>query len=940
MDAGTDIDWQELVGTPALLRAFPDPLWIKDLSGIYRACNPAFERFFSIQDVLGRADHALFPASLAQDFERREQVLVSSGETQRYLQAVIASDGANVSYLDVSLSPLTDTRGRLAGILGTGRGIRADRCATEAAWYSESRFHQLFEQIEAISVQGYDRYRRVIYWNPASTVLYGYSAEEAIGCQLEDLIIPDAMRDAVIAGVDAWGEGGPAISAGELTLRRADGSPVHVFSSHVMLQGPDGEPQMYCVDIDLSARKAAEEQARKLSLAVEQSPVSILITDLEGRIEYVNEALIQSSGYQRDEVIGKSPRIFSSGLTPRRVYDQLWAALSRGEEWRGELVNRRKDGTLYTESALITPIRQPGGEVSHYVAVKADVTEAKRTAVELERYRSHLEELVEQRTAELSEARRQAEAASEAKSAFLANMSHEIRTPMNAILGLTYLLGRNLSSDADRAILGQIDDSASHLLGIINDILDVSKIEAGKLSLRERDFSLDVLLGQVDSMIRAQAAAKGLRFDCVSSGVPRALHGDDTRLRQALVNYLTNAVKFTSAGSVTLRLSILEETQDQILLRVEVEDTGIGIAEDDLARLFAPFTQVDHSTARPFMGTGLGLVITRRLAQLMGGDAGAESALGRGSLFWLTARLGKAAQDASVQGDRVPAGEDAEQCLAERYAGLRVLVAEDDLINRDVIRELLRIVGLEADFAGTGHEVIAMACASRYPLVLMDIQMPEMDGLEASRRLRGRADWRPCPILAMTANAFEEDRQRCREAGMDDHLSKPVDPQHFYATLLTWLERSDLAGSATHPVKRIPRPMPAARAQAVARAGSLIDRIATLPGVDAAGALTKLQGYESLYQSVLGKFASHHADDPARLREALAAGDRGGARRLAHTLKGLGGTLGFVELHGLMSEILHAIDEGRDLDDLGPRIAAAEAAHARLVDSIRSAEPA
>ncbi|NEX20786.1 PAS domain S-box protein [Thiorhodococcus mannitoliphagus] len=933
MDALTDIDWLKLAGSPAIIQALPDPLWVKDLSGLYRVCNPAFEHFFGVAGVVGRRDCDLFRMSLAQDFERHEQALTLAGEPQRYVQAVPSLDGAEVRYLNVSLSPLRDALGQMVGILGSGHGIRADRCSSEASWYSESRFHQLFEQIEAISVQGYDRYRRVIYWNPASTVLYGYAAEEAIGCQLEDLIIPDVMREGVIAAVDAWVNGGPAAPAGELTLRRADGSPVHVFSSHVMLKGPDGEPQMYCVDIDLSARKEAEEQARKLSLAVEQSPVSILITDPQGRIEYVNKALIQASGYLREEVIGRNPRIFSSGMTPGQTYGDLWGALSRGEEWRGELINRRKDGTPYTESALIAPIRQPDGEISHYIAVKEDVTEAKRTAEELEGYRSHLEELVEERTRQLNEARRQAEAASEAKSAFLANMSHEIRTPMNAILGLTYLLGRNLSAESDRVILRQIDDSANHLLGIINDILDVSKIEAGKLILHERAFLLDALLGQVNSMIRAQATAKGLRFDCISRGVPRVLYGDDSRLRQALVNYLTNAVKFTPQGSVTLRLAMLEETDDDIFLRIEVEDTGIGITTDDLARLFEPFTQVDQSAARSFTGTGLGLVITRRLARLMGGDAGAESEPGRGSLFWLTARLRKVSEEDSVQLDQVQADGVAEQGLAERYGGARLLVAEDNLINQEVIRELLQIVELEADFANTGQEAIEMACQGGYPLLLMDIQMPVLDGLEASRRLRQRTDWRPCPIVAMTANAFEEDKQRCREAGMDDHISKPVDPPLFYSTLLKWLERSQVPARQRRPVERLQRP------PSTAAASSVIDCVATMPGVEVVGALKKLKGYRSLYESILAKYAQQHQQDPERLRAALLAGERDEARRLAHTLKGLAGTLGFVELQGMMSEILQAIDAQQTLDLLEPRIREAEAVHARLVDRISSAVP-
>ncbi|MGB5063958.1 MAG: PAS domain S-box protein, partial [Candidatus Competibacter sp.] len=308
--------------------------------------------------------------------------------------------------------------------------------------------------------------------------------------------------------------------------------------------------QLICNEIwRIVQRRRSEAQLRKLAQAVEQSPECIVITDLEARIEYANEAFVRATGYSREEAIGQNPRLLQSGKTSRDRYAALWDALSRGQSWKGEFINRRKDGDEYIEFAIITPLRQPDGSVSHYVAVKEDITEKKRIGEELDRHRHHLEELVAERTAELEQARARAEAANQAKSAFLANMSHEIRTPMNAIIGLTHLLRQADVTPEQAARLIQINGAARHLLSILNDILDLSKIEAGKLVLEQTDFALGMVLDHVGSLIAESARAKGLSVTVDGDDVPLWLHGDPTRLRQALLNYAGNAVKFTEHGA-------------------------------------------------------------------------------------------------------------------------------------------------------------------------------------------------------------------------------------------------------------------------------------------------------------------------------------------------------------------------------------------------------
>jgi signal transduction histidine kinase/ActR/RegA family two-component response regulator len=487
-------------------------------------------------------------------------------------------------------------------------------------------------------------------------------------------------------------------------------------------------------------------------------------------------------------VIGKNPRILQSGRTPAETYITLWDALTHGRPWKGELHNRKKDGSEYVEFAVITPLRQPDGTISHYVAVKDDITEKKRLGIELDGHRHHLEKLVEQRTKELVEARAHAEAANIAKSAFLANMSHEIRTPMNGIVGMANILRREGVTPKQSQRLNTIDTSAQHLLSVINNILDLSKIEAGKLELEEAPVAIDSLLANVSSILSERAKAKGIHLLIESGHLPGNLVGDAARLQQAVLNYAANAIKFTETGTVTLRALKQEETSEDVVMRFEVTDTGIGIAPEAMSRLFSTFEQADNSMTRKYGGTGLGLAITRRLAKLMGGEAEAASTPGVGSTFWFTVKLKRGA--ALV---KTPAATeaDAETLIRQRYAGRRILVVDDEPINREVALMQLEAVDLVVDSAEDGAEAITLAQEKAYAAIFMDMQMPKVNGVEATQQIRQLPGYHQTPIIAMTANAFAEDKAECLAAGMNDFLIKPYNPDQLFVILLRALSRRD-----------------------------------------------------------------------------------------------------------------------------------------------------
>ncbi|MDP2823131.1 MAG: PAS domain S-box protein [Sulfuritalea sp.] len=547
---------------------------------------------------------------------------------------------------------------------------------------------------------------------------------------------------------------------------------------------------------DITARKEAarvlaesESRFREIFNTVSDA---IFIHDAEtGAILDVNRRMCEMYGLTREEALVCGPAELSAGSPPYsevEAAEKLKLALTVGAQTFDWLARARDGHQFWVEVSLrLANI----GSQQRILAVVRDITERKRNEQQLLDHQTHLEDSIQQRTVELAMAKEAAEAANVAKSAFLANMSHEIRTPMNGILGMAHILRRGgvTPEQADR--LDKIDTAAQHLLAIINNILDISKIEAGKFLIEEAPVAVDAVLGNVGSILSERVKAKGLRLLIEAGALPPGLIGDPTRLQQALLNYATNAVKFTETGSVTLRTAKLHETADSVLVRFEVEDTGIGIPPETVRRLFTAFEQADNSTTRKYGGTGLGLAITRRLASLMGGEVGVETTPGAGSTFWFTARLKKSGE-AFEPRTAAAAAASAEAQVRQQYRGSRILVVDDEPINREVARLQLEDAGLVVDQAEDGAQAITLAQETSYAAILMDMQMPNLDGLEATRQIRGIPGYRQTPIIAMTANAFAEDKARCFAAGMDDFLTKPFNPDALFASLLKGLGRRDV----------------------------------------------------------------------------------------------------------------------------------------------------
>lgn len=626
--------------------------------------------------------------------------------------------------------------------------------------------------------------------------------------------------------------------------------------------------------------RASEQEARQLALVAENAKDSIIITDSDGMVLWVNKAFCELTGYRREEVLGRKPgHLLQGPETDPAAVEAIGEALAGGQRTYAKILNYTKTRQTYWVEMDIVPVIGNDGQVEKFIAIERDVTE-----------RTNLEKARE-------DALEAAESAARSKSQFLAMMSHEIRTPMNGVLGTLGLLDEMTMPDEQRELVAVARESGEFLLTILNDILDFSKLEAGKLQLEDVAFNLRQLIRGTVSICSAQAKAKRLTLTSdIAPQAPEYIIGDPGRIRQMLLNFLSNAIKFTEKGSVFLHVDARPSSGGQIGVCFSVEDTGMGIPDEKRNLLFQDFSQVDSSTARRFGGTGLGLAITKLLAQQMGGRVWCDSAVGKGSTFYFAAPF-KSATKAEIECDSVQA--DGSMTLDQ--GNLKVLLAEDNRTNQMIAQSMLRGLGCRVDVAGNGLEAVQAVSERHYDLILMDIQMPDLDGVDATRRIRGRDDaMATIPIIALTANVMAEEKMTYLDAGMNDFIAKPVN-------------KGLLVGAINRVLSNMSRPNVESEqdvtvATAVTPCSVAIgDPLEILPLFDE-NVLDKLLSdvdasmRSDLVEAVIGDLEKRSQ----QAEEALEQGDLGGLERACHSLVGCCSSFGLVRLQDLAKKMQQA----------------------------------
>ena len=1161
-------------------------VWDWDVVNNKAIWDEGHHRIYGTDPTAGTLDHASFlkrihPDDVAQ-LETLMNKALAGGEDYRNEFRVLRPDGS-VGVVASRAFIIRDKDQNPIRMIGTSMDITERKVGEEKLKQSQQQLKALFDALP-VGVVMIGQSGEIREANMISENILGISADEHKMRDLQSkewkIIRPDGSEmpvDEYPASRALSGEG--IIKGVEMGVIRPDGSLVWVSTGAAPISDSAGGGVAVAFE-DVTERKEFEQNLKKLSQAVEQSPASIVITDPEGAIEYVNSKFCEVTGYTVEEALDQNPRILKADSSDPELYQELWETIKAGQDWHGEFQNKKKNGELYWESASISPILSSDGSIAYFLAIKEDITERKWIDAELAqksilmkalidspkdiiifsldteyRYaafnKAHADEMknvygseiklglsmldavtrqelvprvkdnldrvlkgetyseVQQQPGkdiyyefnwaairnethriiglsafirditdsmrleaelksrvkeqdeaqsamlnmmeDLDEEKAIAEGATRAKSDFLANMSHEIRTPMNAILGLTHLCLQTDLTKKQNDYMTKVHTSATSLLGLINDILDFSKIEAGKLDMESVDFNLEDTLNNVATLVAIKAQEKGLELlFLVPSDIPLSLIGDPLRLGQVLINLANNAVKFTEKGEIIIAVELLEKSTETTKLQFSVRDTGIGLSEEQISKLFQSFSQADTSTTRKYGGTGLGLTISKKLVELMNGSIHVESQPGQGSSFIFTAEFDRQTEQQRVEKITIPdlkgtrtlvvddsatsreifsnmlnalnfnvdlarSGEEAlerlenaspayqlvlidwvmplmdgietSQLIRERLdaanqpkiilatsfekesarrqageleingyldkpvnpsrlfdaimnafgkksrdiktgleragidktsldpvRGAHILLVEDNEINQQVAQELLEGVGFFVDIANHGREALEKLAELEYDVVLMDIQMPVMDGYEATYEIRSHLDYKDLPVLAMTASATVDDRMRALKSGMNDHIAKPIDPNQLFSTLLKWIKPGD---------RELPREFTEKK--------NVTQEIGTDPGealpdvisgIDIAAGILRVGGNAKLYRNLLSKFSKNQNSAPAEIKTALEEGDLELAERLAHTLKGVSGNIGAMELHAASLDLEAGIkkDHGGVSADLLERV--------------------
>ncbi len=853
-------------------------------------CNPAYAGIFgcSMEQVLGH--------SLLEFFDPESQRLILTNTALRKTGQVSTYDlplslpGKPRRWMRAKVSPRTAADGTYCGAFGVLTDI-TDQQEVESAL---KKWGEIFQNTRmGIAISTSDG-RLLDLMNPAYAEMHGFEVPELKGQPVEIVYDPEIRGEIQQALQLADGRNHYVFEAEHV---RKDGSRFPALIDATVVRDEAGAFLYRIVNLqDLTERHKAVKEIRKLSSALEQSPVSILITDRDGMIEYVNHHFCRHTGYRPAEVVGRNLQALNPDDMSAMEYQEMWDTALRGGSWRGEFINKKKDGEPYWERIVLSSISDDE-KITHLLVVREDISDRKQSEEALIKIHADLERRIRERTSELAgvnrslraevEERRRteeelkrakevAEMANQAKSRFLANVSHEIRTPLNAIIGFAEIIQGLPSSSRHPSYAGMIVSESELLLDLINELLDMSKVEAGKFKLEELPFDLAAVMNGVRTSMEVRAQKKGIQIRFrPEPGLPYRFVGDPIRLRQVLNNLVGNAVKFTEKGWVEVRIHKIVERKGTIALLFEVEDTGIGIPLDKQRTIFDPFEQGDDSTTRKYGGTGLGTAISKRLVEMMGGGIGVRSRPNLGSTFWFTVVLklrDPHQEEASlayippaVTEPAAAAQEGSGPPAAGRY---HVLLVEDYPPNQDIARSHLSAIDCTSVCVSDGLQAVEEAARSAFDLILMDVQMPNMDGWEASRKIRGAGRNRATPILAMTASAYPEDLQKCMDAGMNDILTKPVRKALLQEAVLRWAGAQQATASPwTVPSAGVPK-----------AEGDEPIRLSQ--------ALEEFSGKQEVLNRTLQKFMDLCRGQVAAMERAMETGDWEPIAKDAHRIKG------------------------------------------------------
>lgn len=796
--------------------------------------------------------------------------------------------------------------------------------------------------------------------NRAFELLTGYSSKELRDVSWNEILTPPEWRESegrILEEVARTGR--PARYEKEYVRKDGTRIPIELLVHRGL--DSEGEPFFYAFITDLTDRKREAREREVLLEEVQRTGQRLgwaLQAGRGGAWDWnltTGQAWWSPEMYQLWRIPPETAMNTENSMAlihpddRKQVEAHLAEAIGSHGQPKYEFRIVRPDGSERWMSTSGHVIYDGAGRAIRIIGITLDITDRKAGEAELDRHRDGLESMVKTRTEDLERSRKaalslmqdanvqrqraekaledlarleyelilardQAEAANKAKSAFLATMSHEIRTPLNAVAGLAHLALRTDQEAKRDSYLRKIVNSSTSLRRIIDDTLDFSKIEAGRLELEAVDFRLDEVLEDISSLMHAKAQGKGLRFLVITEpDVPLSLHGDPYRLRQVLLNLSDNAIKFTESGQVAILTGLDSRGSKRAVLKFAVRDTGIGLSEKQAQSLFRPFTQADATTTRKYGGTGLGLAICKRLVELMSGKISVKSEPGRGSEFTFTAAF-DLGQDIPPQIHRQKAPGRAGRSLA----GIRILLVEDNEINREVSRELLESEGVLVSVAENGRRAVDLVRPGRFDLVLMDIQMPVMDGLEATRLIRSNPKLADLPILSMTADVRDAGLQDYARAGMNGNISKPIDPEALFETIGRWVKPQAwvLARGATA------RP----DAECLSAEGTGLE---DLKGIDVATGLARVSGNAGLYRSLLSKFRARYQAAGTKISTAVNGSDLEQAKRLSHTLRGVAGNIGAKDLSGASGELQQAIESGSE-----EKMRAALAAFSRTLNPV------